>query len=78
MNITLKDVPQDLHERLRQIADQSGRSLNKLILYKLEQSVRSQRIDRQGLLSRIKRRRAGMSAWLEDDSLRAAIQEGRR
>ncbi|MBJ7391464.1 MAG: hypothetical protein JHC85_07865 [Chthoniobacterales bacterium] len=78
MNITLKDVPQDLHKRLRQIADQSGRSLNKLILYKLEQSVRPQKIDRHGLLSRIKRRRVGMSAWLEDDSLRAAMQEGRR
>jgi hypothetical protein len=78
MNITLKDVPQDLHKRLRQIADQSGRSLNKLILYKLEQSVRPQQIDRHGLLSRIKRRRVGMSAWLEDDSLRAAMQEGRR
>ena len=78
MNITLKDVPQDLHERLRQIADQSGRSLNKLILYTLEQSVRPQKIDRHGLLSRIKRRRAGMSAWLEDDALRAAIQQGRR
>lgn len=78
MNITLKDVPQDLHQRLRQAADQSGRSLNKLILYTLEQSLRPQRIDRRGLLSRIKRRRAGMDAWLEDDSLRAAIQEGRR
>ncbi len=78
MNITLKDVPQDLHKRLRQIADQSGRSLNKLILYKLEQSVRPQKIDRHGLLSRIKRRRVGMSAWFEDDSLRASMHEGRR
>ena len=78
MNITLKDVPQDLHQRLRQAADQSGRSLNKLILYTLEQSLRPQRIDRRRLLSRIKQRRAGMDAWLEDDSLRAAIQEGRR
>jgi hypothetical protein len=78
MNITLKDVPQDLHERLRRVADQSGRSLNKLILFTLEQSVLPQRIDRHGLLNRIERRRAGMSAWLEDGPLRAAIQEGRR
>lgn len=78
MNITVKDVPQDLHERLRQVADQSGRSLNKLILHTLEQSVRPRSIDRCSLLSRIRRRRANMSAWLEDDSIRAAIQEGRR
>ena len=78
MNITVKDVPQDLHERLRQVADQSGRSLNKLILYTLEQSVSPRKIDRRDLLSRIRRRRDDMSAWLEDEPLRAAIQEGRR
>ena len=78
MNITVKDVPQDLHKRLREVADQSGRSLNKLILYTLEQSLRPRKIDRSALLSRIRRRRGDMSAWLEDDSLRAAIQEGRR
>jgi len=78
MNITVKDVPQDLHERLREVAAQSGRSLNKLILYTLEQSLRSRKIDRSGLLSRIRRRRGDMSAWLKDDTLRAAIQEGRR
>ena len=78
MNITVKDVPPDLHERLRQVADQSGRSLNKLILHTLEQSVRPRRIDRGSLLRRIRRRRADMSAWLEEDTLRAAIQEGRR
>ena len=78
MNITVKDVPQELHERLRQLAVESGRSLNKMILYTLEQSVRPRKIDRGELLGRIRQRRAGMSAWLEDDSLRAAIQEGRR
>ena len=78
MNITVKDVPQDLHERLRQVADQSGRSLNKLILYTLEQSVSPRKIDRRDLLNRIRRRRADMSVWLEDEPLRAAIQEGRR
>ena len=78
MNITLKDVPRDLHERLRQVADQSGRSVNKLILYTLEQSVSPRKIDRSALLSRIRRRRTDMSAWLEDDSLRVAIQDGRR
>ena len=78
MNITVKDVPQDLHERLRKVADQSGRSLNKLILYTLEQTVRPRQIDRSGLLGRIRRRRGNMSAWLEDDTLRAAIEEARR
>ena len=37
-NITLKDVPVDLHQRLR-AAVETGRSLNKLILTLLETAV---------------------------------------
>ncbi len=77
MNITVKDVPQDLHHRLRSAAHRSGRSLNKLILFTLEQSVSPTRVDRAALLSRIRRRRDGMEAWLEDEALRSAIQGGR-
>ncbi len=78
MNITIKDVPQELHERLRELADQSGRSLNKLILYTLEQSVLPRQVDRAALLGRIRRRRGDMTAWLEDVALQAAISKGRR
>ena len=38
-NITLKDVPDDLHQRLRAAAVETGRSLNKLILTLLETAV---------------------------------------
>lgn len=78
MNITLKDVPQELHERLRQAADQSGRSLNKLILYTLERSFVPKNVDRSQLVTRIRKRRESMSVWLEDSALSAAIEEGRR
>lgn len=78
MNITIKDVPEELHERLRKVADESGRSLNKQILYTLEHSIRSRKIDRLELLSRIKLRRSEMTAWLDDESLRSAIEEGRQ
>lgn len=77
MNITVKDVPEELHRRLREAADQSGRSLNKMILFALEQSFAPRRVDRGPLVGRIRRRREGMGVWLEDDSLRAAIDEGR-
>jgi hypothetical protein len=78
VNITLKDVPNGLHRRLRKLADQSGRSLNKLILFTLEQSVQPRRVDRAALVGRIQKRRNLMDAWLEDEPLRTAIQEGRR
>jgi len=78
VNITLKDVPDTLHRRLRKLADQSGRSLNKMILFTLEQSVQPRRVDRAALVGRIQKRRSRMDAWLEDEPLRTAIQEGRR
>lgn len=78
MNITLKGVPDTLHRRLRKLADQSGRSLNKMILFTLEQSVQPRRVDRAALVGRIQKRRSRMDAWLQDEPLRTAIQEGRR
>jgi predicted transcriptional regulator len=78
MNITLKNVPDTLHRRLRKLAEQSGRSLNKMILFTLEQSVQPRRTDRAALVGRIQKRRNRMDAWLKDKILLSAIQEGRR
>lgn len=78
MNITVKDVPPELHQRLRERAEESGRSLNKQILFTLEQSIRPKRVDLATLLTRIRRRRSEMTVWLEDESLQTAIEEGRR
>lgn len=77
MNVPLKDMPSDLHQRIREHAEQSGRSLNKQILYTLEQAMQLQRVDQGALLKRIRLRRASMPSWLEDDTLQAAIREGR-
>ncbi len=77
MNITLKDVPSHLHERLRETAESSGRSLNKHILHMLESSVFAVQRDRADLFGRIRARRATMETWISDDSLQAAIQGDR-
>lgn len=77
MNMTLKDVPDSLHQRLREVADESGRSLNKLILLTLERAFCAHKPDRDALLQRIRLRRNAMSIWIDDQSLGAAIEEGR-
>jgi plasmid stability protein len=77
MNITVKDVPKALHERLRTTAVRTGRSLNKQILFTLEQAVSPRKTDRIALLNRIQRRRCAMSLWIDDESLRNAIDDGR-
>ncbi len=78
MNITVKDVPQELHQRLREAAVQSGRSLNKLILCTLERSFFPRRVDRGELIAKIRKRRESMDVWIQDGALSRAIKEGRR
>jgi plasmid stability protein len=77
MNITLKDIPKDLHERLRATADRAGRSLNKQILFTLERAVSPKKTNRVALLKRIQWRRGEMSHWIDDESLQDAINDGR-
>jgi hypothetical protein len=77
MNITVKDVPKELHERLRVVADETGRSLNKLILITLERALVPQKTDRKVLLQRIRGRREKMESILDDASLASAIKGGR-
>lgn len=77
MNLTLKDMPEELHRRLREAADESGRSLNKLILFTLEQTFCSRKSDKIALVARVRQRRNGMSTWLEDESIERAVAEGR-
>ena len=77
MNITLKDVPASLHQRLREVAEESGRSVNKLVLYTLERAFCAHKSDRIALIEQIKRRRNKMTVWLDDRSLESAIEDGR-
>jgi len=77
MNITLKDVPKELHESLKMAADKSGRSLNKFILITLKRALTPQKANRIELMRRVRARRDLMKFVVTDDSLSAAIKEGR-
>lgn len=77
MNVTLKNVPADLHEQLRTAARESGRSVNKLILHTLEREFRAQRTNVSSLIERFRLRRNEMKLWIDDASLEAAREEGR-
>jgi plasmid stability protein len=78
MNITIKDLPEDVHARLCAAARRSGRSLNKQIVTTLERAVCSQAVDRGTLLERVRRRREGMEMALNDALLEGARREGRK
>ena len=77
MNVTLKEFPDDLHARLKQIASRRGRSLNRQIIHTLETAIKPSLIDETVLLQRIKANREQIGGSLDQEFLEAAISEGR-
>lgn len=47
LNLTLKNIPRDLHARLKESAERNRRSLNSEILVRLERDVAVPRVDRE-------------------------------
>ena len=77
--ITLKNVPAALHARLKEAAEANHRSLNREAIRRLEQSL-DEPVDKRALMERIRARREEMAArgaWLTDEFLERAIEEGR-
>ena len=77
-NITIRNVPDDLHERLKERAAQNRRSLNAEILHALEQTVQVVREDPAAYLDRIRPLREKTTKLrLTDELLRKARDQGR-
>lgn len=76
--MTLKNVPEELYERLKQNAERHRRSMNSEAIMSLESALRSQRVDPDALLSQARGLRARMPhMFVTDAELRAAREEGR-
>jgi plasmid stability protein len=78
-NITLRDIPTELHKKLRAEAEVHGRSLNKEILLRLKVSLmqRPARSASEILAASDRVRRRLKGVWLDDATLEAARREGR-
>ena len=75
--ITLKNIPDELHEVLKQKASIQRRTLNNEIIACLEASVRSTPIDADAFLSRIRLLRKEVAGRLTNKELKALKNEGR-
>ena len=76
--ITLKNVPDDLHRRLKERAARNGRSLNREAIRCLDEGTR--RPEPDTLLEEAAAFRAEFAArgmWITDADIEAAIDEGR-
>ena len=75
--ITLKDIPDDLHQKLRRRAEVHGRSLNKEIIASLEQVTSPKRMELPEYLSRVKRLHNQIDFKVTTHSIQKAIEAGR-
>jgi plasmid stability protein len=76
--LTIKNVPDDLHKRLKESAAQHRRSINSEAITCLENALVGKRLDPREFLARVDARRKRMPrAYLTEEFLRAAKNEGR-
>jgi plasmid stability protein len=75
--ITVRSLPDELHRRLRQRAEEHGRSLNSEIIACLRAAVEPDVVDPDALLARARALRDGIPARLTDRTLRRLKDRGR-
>ena len=59
-SLTLKNVPPDLHRKLKRRAAEHGRSLNSEAIAALREATAGERIDVEAFLRRVRKLRAGV------------------
>ena len=76
--LTLKNIPDDVHERLRERAVRHHRSLNSEVIACLRAVLMSERVDPDALLAVARRLREGIGGRLTDKVLAELKSAGRR
>ena len=76
-SLTLKNIPDDLHQRLKQRASRHHRSLNSEILASLESSLRSQPVDAEAYIARVRKLRPKGHEKITQADFDALKREGR-
>lgn len=76
--ITLKNIPESLHERLKESAAQNHRSLNREIIARLEAQLMPPRLDAEQKLAEVRALRQTLAVYATPEEIQAAKEEGRR
>ena len=76
--LTLKDLPADLHRRLKARAERNGRSLNREVIDCLEASFQAERVDVDALLATARRVRASIAATTDARITRQEVDRLKR
>jgi plasmid stability protein len=78
-NITVKNIPDDLYENLKQYARINHRSINNEIIVCIEKAVKGQTTDKQSILERAQKLRVENNLpYLTEKELNHLKNEGRK
>lgn len=76
--ITIKNIPDDLYEKLKKKAEEHGGSMDNEVIFCLKRVLQASRVDPEAFLSGVEAMQQRMSLPpLTDELLRAAKEEGR-
>ena len=76
VTLTLKNIPESLHRRLKDAAEKNRRSLNSEILVRLEAAFSAPLVDRQELTRKLKAALEGQ-AFVDHDLVDVFKRQGR-
>lgn len=76
-NITIRDIPDDIYEKLKRQAELHHRSLNSEVIVYLKKIVQSHRRDPNQIIARAKKLKKKAKGSLSIDQIQEAIDQGR-
>lgn len=76
-NITIRDIPDEVYEKLKQQAELHQRSINSEVIFYLKQMVRSHRPDPDQVIARAKKLKLQAKGSLTLQDIQQAIDQGR-
>ena len=76
-NITVKNIPKSIYNKLKQQADAQHRSMNSQIIACLEQSVEPKRVSPDEILRQARTMRKKVKGSLTAEEIQNAIDQGR-
>lgn len=76
-NITIRDIPDDVYEKLKKQAELNHRSINSEVIVYLKKLVQSNRRDPDQIISDAKKLKQKAKGSLSMDEIQQAIDEGR-
>lgn len=76
-NITIRDIPDEVYQKIKDQADLHHRSINSEVIVYLKKLVQSNRRDPDQIISRAKRIKQKAKGTLSMDQIQQAIDQGR-